>query len=80
MNRLCGDMEATANGNQQFFLSLQRRIFLKDLCCSEVINISQFSFFPAVLAPLALIPFFQLSIFYFAIRKKKWLVSTNCTV
>uniref|UniRef100_A0A8C3UNE1 Fatty acid desaturase domain-containing protein n=1 Tax=Catharus ustulatus TaxID=91951 RepID=A0A8C3UNE1_CATUS len=29
-----------------------------------------------LLAPLALIPFFQLSILYFAIRRKKWLVST----
>uniref|UniRef100_A0A8C3QYF0 Cytochrome b5 heme-binding domain-containing protein n=1 Tax=Cyanoderma ruficeps TaxID=181631 RepID=A0A8C3QYF0_9PASS len=29
-----------------------------------------------LLAPLALVPFFQLSIFYFAIKRKKWLVST----
>uniref|UniRef100_A0A8C5TR75 Cytochrome b5 heme-binding domain-containing protein n=1 Tax=Malurus cyaneus samueli TaxID=2593467 RepID=A0A8C5TR75_9PASS len=29
-----------------------------------------------LLAPLALIPFFQLSIIYFAVKRKKWLVST----
>jgi len=43
-------------------------------------NVSLFSFFPSVLAPLALVPFFQLSIFYFTIKRKKWLVSATCIV
>ncbi|XP_071895073.1 acyl-CoA (8-3)-desaturase isoform X2 [Anas platyrhynchos] len=33
-----------------------------------------------LLAPLALVPFFQLSIFYFAIKRKKWLLHATCNV
>lgn len=62
------------HGRQQFFFHWKKRNNFYD--GSEIPNVSLFPFCPSVLAPLALVPFFQLSIFYFAIKRKKWLVST----